>query len=298
MPNPFYMLAFTLLSLALGLGPTLTAVAENISFMNASADSFAHPHDLTLDSEGKYLYVADMNHDTIKILDPQSLEVIGAFGDDELNSPHDVEFDTSGRLIVADSGNHRLVVYEVNGLNAQIVKMVTNQLRSPEGIAVYKNGDWYVANTAAHNIVHLQGAVIKQTGTSGRGEAEFIRPHDLEFLDDRLYVTDPGNDRIKILSPDLNILQILGGEAYGFDEPKYLALDEIGRLYVADQYNNRIQVFAEHPNHNKLLASITSYTIDGENTRLNKPEGVEVRGEWIWISDTYNDRILLYRWNE
>ena len=28
---------------------------------------------------------------------------------------------------------------------------------------------------------------------------------------------------------------------------------------------------------------------------LNQPEGVAVAGRYIWISDTYNDRIVLYR---
>ena len=97
---------------------------------------------------------------------------------------------------------------------------------------------------------------------------------------------------------NLEVQQILGGSGYAFNEPKYLALDKHRRLYVADQYNNRIQIFAAYPEHDKLLASITSYSINGKSYRLNKPEGVEVRDERIWISDTYNDRILLYRWSE
>ncbi len=29
--------------------------------------------------------------------------------------------------------------------------------------------------------------------------------------------------------------------------------------------------------------------------RLNKPEGVEAVDDRVWVSDTYNHRILLYR---
>jgi DNA-binding beta-propeller fold protein YncE len=173
-------------------------------------------------------------------------------------------------------------------------------LSSPEGVAVSEHGDLYVANTGTHNITHFSGASknkpFNDTGKAGRGASEFIRPHDVEIWGNRLYVTDPGNNRIKILSLDLRNQQILGGAPYDFKEPKYLALDEQGRLYVADQYNNRIQIFAAYPEHDKLLASITVYPFNGRTYMLNKPEGVEVRGDNIWISDTYNNRILLYRW--
>lgn len=31
------------------------------------------------------------------------------------------------------------------------------------------------------------------------------------------------------------------------------------------------------------------------NEPLNQPEGVAVRGDTLWVSDTYNNRILRYR---
>ena len=52
------------------------------------------------------------------------------------------------------------------------------------------------------------------------------------------------NDRLVILSPELEVLGTVGGEAYGFDGPRYLDFDAAGRLYVADKYANRIKVLA------------------------------------------------------
>jgi DNA-binding beta-propeller fold protein YncE len=290
---------FMLIS-ALVLAPV--CYAADVVFVAASPEQFNRPHDLTLSPSGKYLFVADMNNDSVKILDPQNLNVIGEFGKEDLNSPHDVEFDAEERLIVADSGNRRLVIYTLNGLNVKKSATLTNSMHSPEGVAVSKHGDIYVANTGGHNVVHFKGAsnnkALNIIGKSGRGEIEFIRPHDLEIWHDRLYVTDPGNNRIKILSLDLQNQRILGGSAYDFNEPKYLALDEQGRLYIADQYNDRIQIFAAYPKHNVLIASITSYAFKERTYYLDKPEGVEVRGDHIWIADTYNDRILLYKWSK
>jgi len=280
----------------------VTSYAADIAFIMASSDEFNHPHDLALNPSGKYLFVSDMNNDTVKILDSQSLKVVSEIGNGELSSPHDVEFDAKGRLIVADSGNHRLVIYTLDGLNAKQTTVLTARMRSPEGVATSTGGDLYVANTGGHNVIHFKEAAKNQafneTGKSGRGEDEFIRPHDLEIWSDRLYVTDPGNNRVKILSLALENQQLLGGPNFNFNEPKYLALDEQGRLYVADQYNNRIQVFAAYPKHNELVATVSSYTINDRNYNLNKPEGVEVRGERIWISDTYNNKILMYKWTE
>ncbi|WP_455211777.1 NHL repeat-containing protein [Kaarinaea lacus] len=280
----------------------LSPYAADIVFVTASSDKFSHPHDLVLDPSGKYLFVSDMNNDSIRILDSQSLKVLGEFGHGELSSPHDVEFDTKGKLVVADSGNHRLVTYIINGLSVKQTTVLSAGMRSPEGVAVSADGDLYVANTGSHNIVHFKSAaknqVFNETGKSGRSESEFIRPHDVGIWGNRLYVSDPGNNRIKILSLDLQNLQILSGPTYSFDEPKYLALDEQGRLFVADQYNNRIQIFAAYPKHNELVASISTYTIDNRVYTLNKPEGVEAHGAHIWVSDTYNNRILLYKWLE
>jgi DNA-binding beta-propeller fold protein YncE len=297
---PFLTLAAA--SFLFPLGFSKYSIAADIVFVAASSDQFHHPHDLTLDPGGGYLFVADMNNDVVKILDPQNLDVVGEIGNGELSSPHDVEFDAKGRLLVADSGNHRLVIYTVNGLDANKHSTVTHKMRSPEGVAAGEQYELYVANTGSHNVVHFkvytENKAFATSGKAGGAQSEYIRPHDVEISGNRLYVTDPGNNRIKILDFELNVQQILGGPGYTFNEPKYLALDKHSRLYVADQYNNRIQIFAAYPKHDDLLASITSYSINGKTYRLNKPEGVEVRGEWIWISDTYNDRILLYRWSE
>lgn len=291
-------LIFTILT-ALFLTPVCYGYAEGIVFVTASSEQFSHPHDIALAPNGNYLYVADMDNNSVKILDPQNLAILGEFGKDDLNSPHDVEFDVEGRLIVADSGNHRLVIYTVDGLIAKKFATVTNSMHSPEGVAVSNRGNIYVANTGGHYVAQFvntaENKAINETGKAGAGETEFIRPHDLEIWNDRLYVTDPGNNRIKILSLTMQNLQILGGPAFDFNEPKYLALDEQGRLYVADQYNNRVQIFAAYPKHDKLIGSITSYTIKERKYYLNKPEGVEVHKNNIWIADTYNDRIVLFK---
>jgi hypothetical protein len=38
----------------------------------------------------------------------------------------------------------------------------------------------------------------------------------------------------------------------------------------------------------------TGWVGKGEGV-FNRPEGVEIRGDTIWLSDTYNDRVVRYR---
>ena len=95
-----------------------------------------------------------------------------------------------------------------------------------------------------------------------------------------------------MLGPKLEFIAALGGTPYDFDEPKYLAFDGRGWLYVADEDNNQIKIFDEN---REPLAVIGSGRRGKGADRLNKPEGVEAVGDRVWVSDTYNHRILLYR---
>jgi DNA-binding beta-propeller fold protein YncE len=260
----------------------------------ASAESFARPHDLVLSPNGRFLYVADLGNHLVKVLDPMTLEVLGAFGQGELSSPHDVAFDNQGRLLVADTGNDRIAAYEVEGAEGRLVESWSEGLHAPEGVAPAPDGLVYVANAAGHNVVALAaGKVVHEAGTRGQGAAQFVRPHDIDLdRQGRIYVGDPGNDRIQILDRKLRYLGTLGGPAYDFNEPKYFDLDAGNRLIVADEYNHQIKILGQD---RRLVAVIGSGERGKGPNRFNQPEGVESSGESLWVSDTRNNRILRFR---
>lgn len=263
------------------------------TFLRASAESFSRPHDLVLSPDRKRLYVADVGNDVVKVLDPVTLKMIGHIGKDDLDSPHDVAFDAAGRLLVADSGNDRIVVYRIAGKGGERVAVHDADQASPEGVAAAPDGRIYITNAGSHTVIAVHdGRTVKTAGGDGDAVA-FRRPHDLHFDGrGRLIVTDPGNDRLQILDTELRPLGTLAGPPYNFNEPKYLAADAKGRLYVADENNNRILVLdaADRP-----IGQIGSGRNGKGPNLFNKPEGVEVWRDRVWISDTYNDRIVLYR---
>ena len=84
-----------------------------------------------------------------------------------------------------------------------------------------------------------------------------------------------------------------GGAGSDFHEPKYLAVDEGDWLYVADQFNHQIKVFDQS---RLAIATIGTGKAGKRLGELDGPEGVEAQMGHIWISDTHNNRILLYKW--
>lgn len=261
-----------------GAGPTPQLVVSG-------PPELARPHDLVLGPDGHWLYVADMNNDSIAVLDAESLALVGRIGTGELARPHDVAFDRSGRLLVADTAHSRIAVYAVRGPAGRLVAEITAGLNWTEGVAAGADGDIYASNVGGSDVVRLRaGSLVDRHGSSGKGAGQLIRPHDVDITGDgRLLIADPGNHRIQVWD---TALRPLGELRHGFKEPKYFDVAADGWLYVADQHNNVIKVFD---------ADLKPVAQFGEGT-LNLPEGVEVAGERIWVSDTYNDRVRLYRW--
>jgi len=62
----------------------------------------------------------------------------------------------------------------------------------------------------------------------------------------RVFVTDTGNKRVVVFDENGNFLSEFGSVGMGlgeFDEPVGIAIDQYDQIYVADAWNQRIQVF-------------------------------------------------------
>lgn len=286
--------------LTLGLLALFSAAAPSEDIAPArvreSDRSFSHPHDLTLSPDKKFLYVADVDHDAVKVLDPFTLKLLGEIGKGELKGPHDVTFDRNGRLLVADTGNNRIAAYAVRGAAATFAEEWRAGLDKPEGVVSGPDGRIYATSASRNTIMVFAGRdAVAKSGPFGGGPNRFRGPHDIALdAQGRFYVADAGNDRVKILNRKLEVIQTLDGAPYHFSGPKYLALDERGWLYVADELNNQVKILDAA---RRLVAVIGTGEPGTGPGQLNRPEGVEVWQNHLWISDTYNDRILLYRLN-
>jgi len=257
-------------------------------FVQASQPILSNPHDLKLSPDGRYLFVADVGNNRIAILDPETLAMIGTFGEDHQSGTHDIDFDASGQAYVASTHNNRVIVYTWNGKEARQVNELTTRIRGPEGVLAHPNGRIYVAGAWSNNVVVFDNGVVidELDGLSA--------PHDIELAANGsdIWVADAGNDRILLLSEDLVVKRELNRDSYRFDGVRYMDLLDDRSLVAADKNNHQIKFIAPDGKLSLVLGDGRPGLGPG---KFRTPEGVEVRGTDLWLSDSGNDRVVRYR---
>jgi len=267
----------------------VVAAAAEIAptFLIASSAALDNPLDLKLTPDGRYLFVSDVGNNRIAILDPDSLALLGSFGSDHQSGTHDIDFDKQARAYVADTHNNRVTIYEINGKTAKLVDELNQRIRGPEGVLAHPNGRIYVAGAWSGNVVAYEnGQVVHElSGLSS--------PHDLEVTaSGDIWLSDSGNHRLLLLSPQLKIKRALDRDKYEFNGVRYMDLLADGTLVAADKNNHVIKFISAD---DRLLFVLG----DGKpGLGINKfvtPEGVEVKNQTLWISDSGNDRVVKYQ---
>ena len=278
---------FALCLFFISLPGAAVADAFRIEFLGASTAALANPHDIKLSPDGKQLFVSDVDNDRVAILDADSLALLGHFGADHQDGTHDVDFDPDGRLYVADTHNGRVTIYEMSGTSGRLVGELSERIRGPEGVLVHPNGRIYVGGAWSGNLVVFEnGKVVQEMkGLSS--------PHDVELAPSGdIWLADTGNNRMLLLTPDLKIRKELRDAPYNFRGPRYQDVMPDGTLIVADKYTHSVKIIGAD---GTLLQVIGTGRAGKGPGRFTTPEGVELRGDTLWFSDSGNDRIVKYR---
>lgn len=134
----------------------------------------------------------------------------------------------------------------------------------PHGMYIDKDDhiwltDDHVGNGIGDDVIEFDrdGKVLRTLGTpgvAGDGENTFDEPNAVIvspqgdiFVSDG-HTPDEGNPRIIHFDKNGKFVKFWGGHGIGLgrvEVPHALAMDKEGRLYVADRYNNRIQIFSQ-----------------------------------------------------
>lgn len=281
MQIPVLLLVIVVLSSTALSAQPLQAVFEHESRVELS-----NPHDLKLSPDGQHLMVSDVGNNRVVILDPDSLVLVGQFGADHQAGTHDIDFDQNGLAYVADTHNNRVTIYRMQDTQAILIGELHESIRGPEGVLAHPNGRIYVAGAWSNNVVAYEKGqkVAELTGLSS--------PHDLELAaDGDLWLADAGNDRILLLSSELVIKDVLTREKYGFRGVRYLDTLTDGTLIAADKYTHSVKFIGTD---GALRLQLGNGKAARGEYAFTTPEGVEVLGNRVWISDSGNDRIVRF----
>jgi hypothetical protein len=168
---------------------------------------------------------------------------------DRLKKPYAVEFDSRGRILVTDWGTAALIRFDRDERRMDAFgTQGALRLKQPLGLDVGPGDVIYVADAGLKRVVAFDSE--GKVGSAFGREGELVNPTDAVVSPDgkRLFVTDSKAHKVVIF--DLESGSVVGsfgerGENEGeFNFPTSLAFDAEGNLYVVDQINARVQVFA------------------------------------------------------
>ncbi len=224
-------------------------------------------------------------------------------GDGQLNDAKGIAIAPDGSIWVADTGNSRIQKFGPDGsfqLRVGSKGEGPGQFNEPWGIAVGPDGNVYVADTWNHRIQKFApdgtflkqwGSVVDTKGLTVGGENGFYGPRAIAFTrEGSLLITDAGNKRVVIYSPEGQFLGQFGGRGVDlgrFEEPIGIATDSQGNIYVADTWNRRVQKF------NAQLQPLAAFPVGGWRSQAvaNKPYlAVDAAGT-IYLTDPETARV-------
>jgi sugar lactone lactonase YvrE len=246
--------------------------------------------------------------------------------------PHDVFVDATGLIYIADSNHHRIRRVDLNGKIATVAgtgsvgssgdggPAVKARLKNPKSVVVHGSSLYVAALDNKVRRIDLSTGVITTiagTGTAGyagdggpAGAARLNAPQRLQ-VDSRgnVYVADSGNNAVRRIDAATGVISTVAGtgvQGYNgttgaattiqLNQPRGIALEGDGVLYVADTGNHRVRkVVLATGALTTVAGSTRGYAGDGGPAgaaRFNNPRGLTVAPDGgLLVADTFNSRL-------
>lgn len=173
-----------------------------------------------------------------------------------ISEPRGVALNSKGHIFVFNTGNLKLMEFDEAG---NFVRAIGQGLfGNPHGLRIDRSDNIWTTDLETHMVLKFspEGRLLMAIGQKGvnglkneeRGTPLFDRPADVAFgRDGAIFVADGyGNSRVVKLDKYGNWIKAWGEkgkEPGNFDNPHNIVVDHRDRVYVADRYNARIQVF-------------------------------------------------------
>jgi uncharacterized repeat protein (TIGR01451 family) len=244
-----------------------------------------HPAAVAVDGVGN-LFIAESCFGPIRKVSPAG--IITAFGDNDAGGRCDyydhgyygapgIAVDAAGNLFVAEFAYHRIrkitpagvistvAGSETPGFSGDGGPATSARLSYPSAVAVDAAGNLFIADTYNYRIRKVTPAGIISTiagkgtaGFSGDGgpaisaEIRYVTALAVDIAGN-LFLADPGNNRIRKVTPFGIIRTVVGSGLIGFsgdggpvisavlNYPNGVAVDAAGNLFLVDSYNGRVR---------------------------------------------------------
>jgi sugar lactone lactonase YvrE len=212
---------------------------------------FALPIGLAL--AGDTLLVADRALGTVTAIGADGAPP-RVFGAGLLKGPVGVAAGPSGRIYVADAAEHRVRAFLPSGdpaLDFGGRGVDDGQFNFPTHVACAPDGKLFVSDSMNSRIqvFDAEGRFLTSIGRRGDAPGEFAQPKGVA-CDPKgrgmLYAVDARFENVQVFDAEGRLLMAFGGEGSGPGEfwlPVGVFADLEDRVWVADSFNRRVQVF-------------------------------------------------------
>lgn len=263
------------------------------NFLGGSSDAhLVRPY--AIDENPRWLLIADPGAGSVFCFDKtdKRYSVIGASESQLFSSPVGVALGNDS-FYVADSALGKVFVFDYK----QRLIETLEQFDRPTSLAYdHASRRLYVADTGNHSVFVLgeQGTILRRIGSRGSGESEFNFPSHIALVADRLLVVDALNFRVQMFTLEgeyLGAFGIHGDQPGHFAQPKGIATDPDGHIYVAESVTGLIQIFAMDGTFLLAFGAMGS-----EPGSFLLPAGIHIEGNRIYVADSGNGRIQVFQY--
>jgi streptogramin lyase len=223
------------------------------------APPFSQPIALAWVPNHNNLLVADAVAGSLFLFDNAG-NFLGQLGQNILQRPVGIAVDPArSRLFVADTKAHQILVLSYSGeLLNRIGSRGTapGQFNFPTNLTLDKDGNLYVADTLNFRIQKFNPDLRHSATFGKKGDLPgyFAQPKAVALdSQDHLYVLDSQFENVQLFNQQAQVLMDFGEEGTGpgqFWLPTSIFINHTpdpnnpaNRIYVADSYNKRIQIF-------------------------------------------------------
>lgn len=260
-----------------------------------NGNSLKAPAYVVVNHQNGDVFVADTGNRCIKVFDKNGkfvYEFGGPGTKKPLVYPYGIGLIDNNRLVIADAGAGALHEYNLQG--GYIRTWLDAKAKvEPVGIFVTPDKTVYVTDLLSNQIFVFsdRGKLLRKIKSQ---QVEMRSPQGLAVNNDgTIWVADGGNYNVKLLRPNGELITMFdGGPKRALTMAKGLAVDKLGRIYVADTLSNVIRIFDKKGN------DLFSFgPVNERGSKFQLPVGLSVdSGGRIYVADQGNNLVQVWGW--